>query len=323
MNRNLVTPFDLERPLQIKIANTPKQAERWKDRGYCPIECSFGPVSVVDDSQLDHHGSLSHLEGVAIRAYRDQYGSRRQDPRFVVAGFPDEDACFSIAAKSGLIPHPSLADRFDNAPPAMLRVARQNLLHVAQEINRVDVQPDLAITLVDSYFGRVVLSWRQQAHPTCRDLLSWYGGVDRWRALLTAQADDLINVAAEAQADRLEEAGSARSFEISKRVVVVDFSSLGPNSAYYRVWLNRYPVLVAFIGGPSGFGTCSFVVQTMAKSQELFGPKGMLSVYPKLDPGGCGGRETIGGSNRTSFVDWETAQSFGRQLEAEILNGSV
>lgn len=318
MKRNLVTPFDLQRPLQIRIANTATQAERWKRAGYCPIECSFGPISVVDDSNLDHHGSLSNLEGVAIRAYRDQYGTRRDDPRFVVTGFPDEDACFSIASKTGLIPHPSLADRFENAPPAMLRVARQNLLHVAQEINRVDVQPDLAITLVDTYFGRVVLSWRQQAHPTCRDLLSWYGGVDRWRALLTAQADDLINVAADAQADRLDEARSARSVEVSRRVVVVDFSSLGPNSTYYRTWLTRYPVLVAFIGGPSGFGTCSFVVESMAVAKELFGPDGLLSIYSSLQPGGCGGRETIGGSNRTSFVDWDAAENFGVQINSQI-----
>lgn len=318
MKRRLVTPFDLERPLQIRIANTPKQAERWRDRGYCPIECSFGPVSVVDDSQLDHHGSMSALEGVAIRAYRDQFGTRREDPRFVVAGFPDEDACFSIAAKCGIIPHPSLADMFKNAPPAMLKVARQNLLHVAQEINRVDVKPDLAIMLVDTYFGRVVLSWRQQAHPTCRDLLSWFGGVDRWRALLTAQGDDLINVAGEAQDDRLEEAASARSVDIDGRVAVVDFSNLGPNSAYYRVWLNRFPVLVAFIGGPEGVGTCSFVVRDMATAQQFYGPKGLLSLYERLSPGGCGGREIIGGSNRESFVNWDAAQDFGRQLNALI-----
>lgn len=317
--RNIVTPFDLASPLKIVIANTPGQARRWLKRGYTPIECSFGPDSVVDDLTLDHHGSLSHLEGVALRAYRDHYGKRRAKPWFVVAGFPDEDACFAMASTAGILPHPSLADHFPDAPPQMARIARQNLFHVAETINRVDINPDLAITLVDTFFGRLVLSWRQQAHPTCRDPLSWYGGVDRWRSLLTAQTDDMINVAADSQEDRLEEVGSARSVEISKRVVTVDLSTLGPNSSYYRVWLSRYPVLVAFIGGPTGLGTCSFVIRDTATADQLFGTGGLTNHYPHLTPGGCGGRGIIGGSDRDHFVDWKTAVDFGRQLEGRIV----
>lgn len=312
----LVTPFDLRAPLRVALAKTAKQAAKFRDRGYTPIECSFGEISVVDDLNLDHHGLLRGLEGVAIRAYRDHYGKRRDQPWFVFTGFPDEDACFAAASLAGIIPHHSLATEFPDAPPAMRKVARQNLEHVADLINRVDVNPDLAITLVDTFWGRVVLSWRQQAHPTAQDDLAFMGGIDRWRALLTSQSDDLINSAAEAHAERLEEVGSAPAVAISERVVVVDFSAFGPNSTFYRVWLDRYPVLVAFIGGPTGLGRCSMVVRNLATAQRLFGEKGLIDVYPQLAPSGCGGRETIGGSSRTLRMEWETALAYGRTLDS-------
>lgn len=128
----------------------------------------------------------------------------------------------------------------------------------------------------------------------------------------------MINVAADSQADRLEEVSSARSISISENVVVVDFSNLGPNSTYYRVWLDRQPVLVAFIGGPSGYGTCSFVVRNFATAEALYGSEGLLPHYGNLDPPGCGGREIIGGSHRTRKVNWDTAIELGRQLDSFI-----
>lgn len=314
--KKLVSPFEPRRPITVKIAAGPKDAESWRAKGYTPVECCFGECSIVDDLELDHHGPFSDREGVAIRAYRDCFGSRAENPKFVTTGFPDEDATWAMCAAAGILPHPSNADRFPDAPPAMARIARQNLLHVAELINHVDVNPDEAITLVDTYWGRLVLSWRQQAHPTQRDLLAWMGGLDRWRCLCSAQTDDMINVAVNAQRERLEEVGSARSIVISEQVVVVDFSTLGPNSAFYRVWLERFPVVVAFIGGPTGFGTCSFVTRSVADAEQLFGRGGLRAAYPALAPGGCGGRENIGGSNRTAFVNWEHARGFGQQLAA-------
>lgn len=55
---------------QLKLHWVPGAAEArtLRDSGYCPVECSFGEESIVDALQMDHHGPLSHLKGVAIRA---------------------------------------------------------------------------------------------------------------------------------------------------------------------------------------------------------------------------------------------------------------
>lgn len=84
----------------IKHVNTTVEAIELLEQGYCPVECSIGGESIVDELSMDHHGVLSHLEGVAVRAYRDYFGVRKSDPRFVVTGAADADATFAIAALS-------------------------------------------------------------------------------------------------------------------------------------------------------------------------------------------------------------------------------
>ena len=79
-------------PLTIEYVDSAHEARRWRDQGYCPIECAFGEESVVDALQMDHHGTMGDLEGVAVRACRDHYGPRKADPPFVVAGAADADA---------------------------------------------------------------------------------------------------------------------------------------------------------------------------------------------------------------------------------------
>ena len=61
---------------------------------------------------MDHHGTESHREGVALRACRDLYGARREDPRFAVTGAPDADAVLAIIALAGLVPRDRLKPEF-------------------------------------------------------------------------------------------------------------------------------------------------------------------------------------------------------------------
>lgn len=315
VGRMLLTPFDVPSKFAIVQAETAKAARRWMSKRYIPIECSFGGESVVDALMMDHHGPYSHLESVAIRAYRDHFGAARENPKFVVTGFPDEDATFAIAALAGILPHPSNADRFPDAPPSLRKLSRQNYQHVAELISAADTNPDEALGLVDSHFGRMVLAWRMETHPTCRDILQWYGGVNRWRDLLTTQEDEFIDAAGEAQEARLQHVLGAPA-ERFDEVAVVDFSTFGPNSSYYRRWLDEIPVLVAHLGGPYGTGPCSFAARNLATAEKLFGKDGLRAIYHRLDPGGCGGREIIGGSSRTIGVTWKQAIEYGKQLTA-------
>ena len=314
----LITPFQTVKEIVIKTVDTPEAAKKLQKKGYTPVEASFGSECVVDDLKLDHHGPFSDLEGVAIRAYRDHFGSRRDNPKFVTTGFPDEDATWAMCSLAGIIPHPSMADLFPNAPRAMKVIARQNFLHVAEKINEVDLDPNLASTLEDTFWGRQILSWRQQAHPTATDTLAWYGGVNRWRAIMTAQSEEFANVAPAAQHEQMETVMSAHSVNVSDEVVVVDFSNLGRNSNYYKMWNEKYPILVAYIGGPNGKGTCSFVARDIETIETLLGKGGFIPHYAELSPGGCNGRPNIGGSSRQIMVTWDHAIAYGKAF-AELV----
>ena len=316
--KEIITPFQAPNELEIAIADTEEEAIAFMNKGFIPVECSFGSVSVVDKFVLDHHGQYADREGVAIRAYRDFFGAARDNPKFVVTGFPDEDATFAICSMAGIIPHPSFSAKFVSYSEDMLIVAQMDLMSVATLVNDVDINPNLALELVDTYRGRIVLSWRQQGHKNCIDKLAWYGGVDRWRTILTAQSRDFIDAALDSHAASIEQALKVKTKEISPNVVVGDFSELGPNSNYYRVWLDKYPILVAYMGNSYHRGRCSFAVTSIEKAKELFGPNGLIDIYHKLLPSDCGGREIIGGSSRTRSITWEEACDYGKQINACI-----
>ena len=92
--------------IEIAFVSTQQEAEEFKKRGYCPIECAFGQNSVVDDLKMDHHGKdFGHLESVAIRAYRDFYAARKDNPYFIVNHI-DADNMFAIASLARIVPHP-------------------------------------------------------------------------------------------------------------------------------------------------------------------------------------------------------------------------
>ena len=315
----LLSPFDTTKPLKIRVAKDYEAALMWVEKGYVPVECSFGNKSVVDELILDHHGPYSSQAGVAVRAYRDLFGVKRNTPHFVVTGFPDEDATFAICSLAGILPHPSYADKFPDAPEETQILAQIDLSAVALLINAVDLNPNLALELLDTYIGRLILAWRQQGHRNCRDQLAWYGAVDRWRTVLTSQNREFIDAALESQVSDLSRVAAAPHSLVSPRVAVVDFSEFGPNSSYYRVWLRHFPVIVAYIGGAAGYGTCSFAIRDIDTARTFFGPEGLMEIYGRLHPGRCGGREILGGSSRTNFITWENACSYGEQLESLIM----
>ena len=317
-NTHRSSTSEFSEPLQIAVVDTPEEATEWLKKGYTPIECSFGETAIVDELQMDHHGSLSHLEGVAVRAYRDYFGTRAERPWFVVTGFPDEDATFAIAALAGVIPHPTRAQELQDAPADVRVGATRNLIRIAERINEIDLNPDLAVKLPDTHWGRLILTFRQQGHPTNCDRTAWFGGVDRWRNILTAQSEDFVGVAAHVLEERLKEVQNAKSKIISEDVAVVDFSRFGKNSTYYEQWTRDYPLIVAFIGGPEGLGVCSFVGRNLASLKPLLGAAGFMPYYLALQPPGCGGREVIGGSSRSRLVSWDEAIGYGNAWQQII-----
>ena len=279
----------MTKQLAITHVSTAEAANAAVAEGFCPIECSFGEESVVDELAMDHHGALAHLESVALRAWRDHRGARRADPRFVVTGAADADATFAIAALAGLLP-----EGRDLGALAELIADADTRPHALAD----DTRPEAALLLL----------WRRMASGV-QDATAFYGGVDRWRVLLKAAPPQALLEAARAEeATRIAAARTARVERFGPQVALVESPVPG-----FDVWYAEIaPVIVAYVADAQ---RVTIGVRDLATAQALFGPRGLLEVFPKLQPAGWGGRETVGGSPRGVALPLEaalrTAQTLG------------
>lgn len=320
MQSNNLDPYSVKNPIEIILVEDVDEAEIYLKKGYCPIECSFGTKSIVDDLKMDHHGSMSDLEGVAIRAYRDHYGHRAEDPRFLVTGTPDEDATFAIASLAAKIPHPKLANLF--LETSIKKVWCQNYQHIAELINQADINPR-SVNLLEDYWGRLIVFWRETSNLTIRDVSSFHAGVVRWRDILTSPQDKLIQIVPSAVEASLQVIRSAPCKEISKRVSVIDCSEWGFSYTYADEWHKGSPIILAFYGTTDGKGHVTLSAKNKSTAHRLFGEKGFLGIYDKISKNGfpgCGGREDIGGSARFSTLTWSDAIKLGEIVDSLIVN---
>jgi len=286
------------------------------DTGFCPIECSIDGQSLVDELEMDHHCQLSHLESVAVRAYRDHFGARANDPRFVICGAADADACFAAAALAGLLPHPA-RQVAETLPLPIQNMLRHDWTDLAETIGRVDVSPiGLNIPLLPG--GQLLLTWNALTSNS-RDSLGFQLGVGLWRNLLEGnpkQLDPFLQAAGTAEAQRiqasladLEERGS-----VIDNVLVIKASRVfGFPEWYGRLeeasadsaagW--KYPVVMAWAERGSNV---TMGCPNQAVAEEIFGSGGLKNVFSDLQPSGWGGRESVGGSPRGAELTWEQVQ---------------
>jgi len=218
--------------MELKIIWTAEkgEADRLAGEGFEPVECSFGHFgSSLGSLAMDHHGSESHREGVALRAYRDHFGSRKDDSRFVVTGAADADACFCIASLCGMLPHPSRAAELDKAPPPVKNAGTRDITKLAELVNRVDTAP-IGVRLEESDEGVTLLLWNQMG-SSAQDATAFHAGVDRWRALLGRAPKALLAAAKTEEANRVTEARKAEVTRINDKAAVVE-----PAGGGFDVW---------------------------------------------------------------------------------------
>ena len=296
--------------MRIKHTNEIEEARELAAAGWEPIECSFGEHgSVVGPLEMDHHGSFSHLEGVVLRAYRDHFGVRREDPSFVVTGAADADACFCIASLAGLLPHPSRVGEFEKAPPPVRTSMTRHLLTLTTLINQVDTNP-IGIRQEETPEGCLLLLWNQTGGST-QDALEFYAGVSRWRSLLSRTPKALIEAVKAEEAERVIKARSFVRREVFGKVACLESEVWG-----FDVWYAEVaPVIVALT--PQGNITVG--CPSTEKAEALFGPGGLKNVWSKLAPEGWGGRESIGGSPRGQKLSWAEASEAARIIATNIL----
>jgi hypothetical protein len=260
---------------------------------------------------MDHHGTESHRPGVAIRACGDDFGARREDPRFVVTGTPDADATLAIVALAGLIERDQLAPGFPEL------------------VDRHDMAP-IGLDLLQEEHGPLLLAFQQTRLE--RGLPGFEAAVQRMIALIQNGLD----------AEGIRRAlGTERSRqERAMKSLVALFDPGGferPPSAVEEHPVEQTPPAVAFVHGSVwGFDIwyrwAPLVVSYSSRlekvtlgcvnaerAQELLGEGGLLSVYPDLGIG-WGGREAVGGSPRGVALELKDAENTARTLAVLLGN---
>jgi hypothetical protein len=295
--------------------------QRRDELGECPIECAFGKESVVDDLSMDHHGALSGLQPVALHAYLDHFGARdggpgRKPAAFVVTGAADADATFAIATLAGLLPHPSRDED------------TRDLTGLANLIGRLDTAP-IGVDLTDEKpWGSLYLAWRTLAGGLPDRAESFTFGARLWGQLLSPHVPPTAY-------EGFIEVEHARR-QAAKRVSIL--AKIGPVSVIssglwgFDVWFGRRPkagavdavsgwsrpIIVAYAGRPKQI---TLACPSLAVAEALFGPGGLLNVYPLLGPG-WGGREGVGGSPRGKAMEEEDAKRAAGIIVDCVLNDS-
>lgn len=284
--------------LQIEFTHSYEEACRLRDAGYEPIECAFGQYgSVMGPHNMDHHGTESHREGVALRACRDLYGACADDPRFVVTGTPDADAVLAIIALAGLVSQ----DRLD---PTFYEL-----------VNAHDTDP-IGLDMFNSDAG-VELAWFNQRERLMQSESGFHTAIDHMTRLLTnglTQGERTAVTKRDRGRRRRANQGILHRFDRSgmelpfpkdieslpvrrgdaaiegaSRILVVKSTVWG-----FDVWYRLAPIVVSYA---ERMAKVTVGCPDMQTAEMLLGPGGLEQAWSALGKG-WGGRGTIGGSPR-------------------------
>ena len=273
--------------LEIVFAKTAAEAVKFVELGFCPVECSYGGVSVVDDLNMDHHGvtvdgrDLSELESVAIRAYRDCYGKRFNDPRFVISHI-DADCTFAIASLAGYVP--SIANKNNKFLKGKLaETMSRDFSALAGTIALLDTDP-VGLDRMELPYGKLLSLWHMfySGIGSNADL-----AVHGWRKLMFSDEEMLApffeaavkeqeRLVAKAEADMAERSVKEEGILVIRGASVFGFDSwYGKRCGNLRVassWQN--PVVVAL------YNEGNIIIGTPCKevAEEMFGEIGRAHV---------------------------------------------
>jgi hypothetical protein len=308
-------------PLVIAHTHDYDTACRLRDDGYEPVECAFGQHgSVLGKYALDHHGTESHREGVALRACRDLYGARKRDPRFVVTGTPDADAVLAIVALAGLVPKANIAesfyrlvDRQDVDPIGLDLFSETSGVELAWFNQRPDIYPNeagfrravsemthlLEVGIAPEERERAIASDRGRRRRALEGIIGLY----TWRGGRREMPPDVEH----RPVCRGPGVGSTEA-----PVVVVQSTVWG-----FDVWYRMAPIVVSFAARQA---KVTLGCPDRETAEALFGPGGLQNLWPHLGVG-WGGRETVGGSPRGARLAASDAEHTARTV-LEYLEGA-
>lgn len=290
--------------LNITVTNNESEVRDLISQGYCPVECSIGGKSLVCDLLMDHHGENSHLESVAVRAYRDHFGARKDDQRFVIVGSPDADATFCVAALAGLLPHPSV-EVAPYLPEHVKASKKRDLIALAETVAVIDVDP-IGRDLSAMPFGAELLLWNALMSFSEDSDRAAISGVFLW-GQIAANAPSrkpLVEAAVQTEADRRKAAADEVIIDLGNGVGYIEESTTWGFDVWYNRQVDhpsdspagwRFNVILARVAAT---GAITIGSPNKAVAEAVFGSGGLKNVFPHLPRDGWGGREAIGGSPR-------------------------
>lgn len=297
--------------LIVRVTNDAAEVRTLIAEGYAAIECSIGGESIVCGLEMDHHGERSHLESVAIRSYRDHFGARKEDPRFVVVGTPDADATFCIASLAGLLPHPSVVVPA-HLPDHVKASKQRDITDLANTVAVIDTDP-IGRDLSAMPFGAELLLWNALMSYSGNTDMAGVAGVFLW-SQIAADADPrkpLVEAALITEHNRREAAKDDVIIRLSDEVGYLEESG-GWN---FDVWYGRqeefpadavegweYGCLLSYV---QQYQAITVACPNEAVAEALFGTGGLKNVFPHMPQEGWGGREAVGGSPRGEIMTIE------------------
>jgi hypothetical protein len=320
---------DIFDSLDVRVLNDIESIRDLVDQGWCPVECSVDGESVVDELEMDHHGAYSHLEAVSIRAWRDHFGARRDDSRFVIAGSADADATFAAAALAGLLPHPSRAEEVARLRPEVQERLTADIGWLAEAIALVDTEP-IGIDYQTLPGGALFIVWNSFA-GSGRERLSALAGIHLWRALTTGRSEKFrpyFDAAHQVEQARVEDAMrdlDERGVELDGALVIYNSRVFGFSEWYGRDessgpydspsgW--RHPVVLSWV---EGRGQVTVGCPNIAVAEALFGEGGLKNLFSRLEPQGWGGREAVGGSPRGLALTRAQVEDAARVIASAVI----
>lgn len=264
--------------LEIIYASSIKEALEAAEKGYEPVECSFGREgTAVGKYKLDHHGTYSSEEAVSLKAARLALGGVKLE-KYVVTGAADCDQCYAIASLGSLIPV-NLAE--------------------AEAVAEIDVDPIGRDFTSEKYIRMLMFDQKTKNMPNC--LESTLKSLDALVEIFNGRyTDDDVRKAAEDELQRKQEVRKGIKMLLPGKVALVHSADWG-----FDVWYESAPIVVSYAEAKKAvtIGLCPKKGGTLGNESgfDILGAEGLLRVFPKLDSlicPGWGGRETIGGSPR-------------------------
>jgi hypothetical protein len=283
---------------RVVVALKPETAEKYVEKGYIPIETSYGTKTVTDAFKLDHHGELSGLVNPAKRAREELFC--KGNGTYVVSHL-DLDTVLTIAGLECIKVDADLVELV-----SILDIRGPH----AVEWEKTRWAPFL--TAFWKIFGRIVFKDEEDVTELVEKALELVKNakkLERSETLKKGIGDLESDLESEIKKG-LDEVVGVKTIKVDDpeiERVKVGLAIGGESKAGFKAYYEKADIVVAY---NRQLKKVSIGLKD-SKFTKLFGPKGLLEIIDYLNVTygfGWGGRETIIGSPRDKEVSEQVAR---------------